>query len=81
MITPSSSTDTPRGRFKKKTFKDSAVNLSSVFVTNGKNIIFNSFPLKITCYILHVLFHNSDKESGSLVIEQECRMILSSDKS
>lgn len=81
-VIPPSSSDTPRGRFKKKTFKDSAVNFSSVFVTNGKNIIiFNSFPLKITCYILQVLFHNSDKESGSLVIEQECRKIPSLDKS
>lgn len=65
----------------QKEKKDSAVNFSSVFVTNVKNTIFNSFPLKITYYILHVLFHNSDKESGSLVIEQECRMIPSLDKS
>lgn len=44
--------DTPQGRFKKKTFRDSAVNFSSMFVTNGKNIILSSFPLKITCSII-----------------------------
>lgn len=50
-----------------------------MFATNVKSIILNSFLLKFVS--LHILFHNSDKEFGYLVIKQEFRMILSLKKS
>lgn len=40
------------------------------------NVIFNVCNKKVLA-VLHILFHNSDKEFGYLVIKQEFRMILS----